>query len=375
MAKNDQYGLPGESRAHGARHVEAIGRSDAFLDFQERLAAAAPVDRPVLLLGERGCGKELAALRLHYLSKRWDRPLVTVNCAAMAESLVEDELFGHEAGAFTGAQRARAGRFEAADGGALFLDEAANIPMPVQEKILRVVEYGAFERLGASHPVSVDVRIIAAANVNLAALAARGKFRRDLLDRLSFEVLFAPPLRERHGDIPFLARHFAGRMAAELELPESPEFTAEAMARLESHAWPGNVRELKNVVERAVFRSRGGRIREIVLDPFVSPYPPPPETAHPGRDAWPDSPAPSRIPAGVLSSRADREDPAPSKTPAFQEAVDRLKKELIGQAMTRARHNQRAAATLLGLTYGQFRGLYRKYAADAGTAVPAKEDA
>ncbi|MBW2193339.1 MAG: sigma 54-interacting transcriptional regulator, partial [Deltaproteobacteria bacterium] len=190
---------------------EALGQSEAFLMFQERLSLVAPINRPVLLLGERGTGKELAASRLHYLSDRWQGALVALNCAALSSSLIESELFGYEKGAFTGAQQRRTGRFEAADGGTLFLDEIGNIPIEVQEKILRVVEYSTFERVGSSETVEVDVRIIAATNADLVALTRQGRFKKDLLDRLSFEVLYLPPLRERKEDILLLANHFAAR--------------------------------------------------------------------------------------------------------------------------------------------------------------------
>ena len=184
---------------------EAIGQSEAFLMFQESLSQVATVNRPVLLMGERGTGKELAAMRLHYLSQRWQEPLIALNCAALNPSLIETELFGHEKGAFTGAFQSRKGRFEAAESGTLFLDEIGIIPLEVQEKILRIVEYGSFERVGGSLPVDVDVRLVGATNADLLDLTARGLFKRDLLDRLSFEVLFLPPLREREGDILLLS--------------------------------------------------------------------------------------------------------------------------------------------------------------------------
>ena len=353
--------------------VEAVGRSETFLRFQERLSAVAPVDRPVLLLGERGTGKELAAARLHYLSRRWDGPLVAINCAALSPALVEAELFGHEAGAFTGAAKRRVGRFEAASGGTLFLDEAANIPGAVQEKILRVVEYGVFERLGSSRTVEVDARIVAAANADLAAMARRGAFRADLLDRLAFEVLFLPPLRERGGDIPLLAGHFAGRMALELGLEEPPEFTPEAMAALEGHPWPGNVRELKNVVERAVFHAPDGRVSRIVLDPFANPFAPLPQNAPEKGEptvagptvAGPTVVGPTVVGPTVVGSPAATALPptiAPdAPLPSFQEAVDDVKTNLLRRALERARFNRRRAADLLGLTYNQFRGQYRRY--------------
>jgi len=179
--------------------MEAIGQSEKFLEFQERLAAVAPIDRPMLLLGERGTGKELAASKLHFLSSRWQGPLVALNCSALSPSLIESELFGYEKGAFTGAAQQRTGRFEAADSGTLFLDEIGSIPVEVQEKILRAVEYGVFERVGSSMSVEVDVRIIAATNADLKKIVFQGRFKQDLLDRLAFEVLFLPPLRERRG--------------------------------------------------------------------------------------------------------------------------------------------------------------------------------
>ena len=256
------------SGAYGLGIPEAIGESEAFLEFRERLSRVAPIDRPVLIIGERGTGKELAASRLHFLSKRWQGPLVALNCAALTPSLIEAELFGYEKGAFTGALERRMGRFESAHSGTLFLDEIGDIPLEVQEKILRVVEYGSFERVGSSSRVEVEVRIVAATNADLAAMAAQGRFKQDLLDRLSFEVLYLPPLRERTGDIMLLANHFAAKMAFEMGRTEIPRFTNEAVAALESYGWPGNVRELKNVVERAVYRSDSSLVKEIVFNPF-----------------------------------------------------------------------------------------------------------
>lgn len=336
----------------GAKVPEALGRSEVFLDFQARLSRVARIDRPVLLAGERGTGKELAATRLHYLSERWDAPLVTLNCAALSPSLIESELFGHEAGAFTGATGRRRGRFEMADGGSLFLDEVGLIPIEAQEKILRAVEYLRFERVGGQDSVEVDVRIIAATNADLPGLAARGKFKEDLLDRLSFEVLFLPPLRERGEDILFLARRFAAHMASELGFAEVPTFTAEASAALEAHPWPGNVRELKNVVERAVYRAEGGTVDAIEFDPFRSPFARP--SAVRARQAGPPA-EPSSAPARMPDISVGRE--------TLPDAVRRLEISAITEAMRRARHKQTAAARLLGLTYDQFRGLWRKYRA------------
>jgi len=325
---------------------EALGQSEAFLDFQARLSQVAPVDRPVLLIGERGTGKELAASRLHYLSRRWDGPFVTLNCSTLSSSLIEAELFGHEKGAFTGAERQRAGRFETAHGGTLFLDEIGAIPIPVQEKILRVVEYGSFERVGGSEPIEVDVRIVGATNENLAELAERNEFKRDLLDRLSFEVLFLPPLRVRKGDILLLAQHFAARMAFELGYESIPGFSRAASGQLEKYPWKGNVRELKNVVERAVYQAEGSTVDQIVFDPFVSPYPFEPLTPAPEQAGEQPVPAPDK--------RVDISLP-------FKESIRQHELQLIRSALERARFNQRKAAGLLDLSYDQFRGLLRKH--------------
>ncbi len=325
---------------------EALGESDAFLAFQEQLSRVAKVDRPVLLVGERGTGKELAATRVHYLSPRWQEPLVALNCSALAPTLIESELFGHEAGAFTGAVRSRAGRFEAANGGTLFLDEIGNIPIVTQEKILRVVEYGAFERVGGSKSVQVDVRIVGATNADLPQMVAEGRFKEDLLDRLSFEVLFVPPLRDRREDILLLANHFAARMAFELGWKEVPEFGGEAIEELGNYPWPGNVRELKNVVERAVYRSDSPVIRDVEFDPF-------------------------RRQDYSTSEYAEREETRPETTEPptrreilgkpLAEAVTEVEVNLLRRALREAKFNQRRAAELLGLTYHQFRGLYRKH--------------
>lgn len=326
--------------------AEALGQSEAFLTFQERLSRVARVNRPVLLSGERGTGKELAVSKLHYLSPRWQGPLVALNCAALSPALIESELFGHEEGAFTGAARRRAGRFEAAHGGTLFLDEIAQIPLEVQEKILRVVEYGTFERVGSSQPIRVDVRIIGATNADLTALAAEGQFRRDLLDRLSFEVLVLPPLRARREDIIILANHFAVRMAFELGRGEVPRFSNEAAAALERYPWPGNVRELKNVVERAVYRSDSALITDIVFDPFPSSLGNVMAAGEQPRQRVPETEAVA-VDARIAQP--------------FTEAVQEFEIRLLRQALHEARYHQKKAAQILGLTYHQFRGLCRKY--------------
>ena len=180
---------------------QLIGESPAFLEVLEHVSRVAPLNRPVLVIGERGTGKELIAARIHFLSGRWDYPFIKLNCAALAESLLETELFGHEAGSFTGAAKRRLGRFELANEGSLFLDELSSTSSAIQEKILRVIEYGDFERVGGSETIRTNVRIIGATNEDLPSLAETGKFRDDLLDRLAFDVITLPPLRERREDI------------------------------------------------------------------------------------------------------------------------------------------------------------------------------
>jgi len=348
-------------------HQEALGQSERFLAFQERLSLVAKVDRPVLLIGERGTGKELAAKRIHFLSKRWQEPLVELNCSALSSTLIESELFGYEAGAFTGARGRRRGRFEGAHGGTLFLDELGSIPISVQEKILRVVEYGEFQRVGSAESVRVDVRIVGATNADLVALCEQGRFMRDLLDRLSFEVLYVPPLRERQEDIMLLANHFASRMAYELGREEVPEFSEAVVALIEAHPWRGNVRELKNVVERAVYQAAGDEITHVVFDPFQCPWE--------SESNWegeanregeaPAEPVSANSPfeggSRGMSPRQGEAHAAAAFPRPLKEAVETLERDMLHKALRSARYNQREAARLLGLTYHQFRGLYRKY--------------
>jgi psp operon transcriptional activator len=341
------------------REAQFIGQSGAFLDAVERASRAAVMNRPVLVIGERGTGKELIAERLHRLSARWDEPLVTMNCAALPETLIEAELFGHEAGAFTGATKARTGRFEEADKGTLFLDELGTLSMGAQERLLRAVEYGEVTRIGASRPIRVDVRIVAATNDDLPKLAASGEFRADLLDRLSFEVITLPPLRVREGDIGVLAEHFGRRMAAELGWEGWPGFAPHVMAALEDYAWPGNVRELRNVIERAVYRwdNPGQAIAHVQFDPFDSPWRPrPPDHRRPVAAAGPAAPPAAAAPAPPAS---------PDELDAITDlrsAVDAHERAILVHALGRHRWNQRQTARALGLSYDQLRHAIRKHA-------------
>jgi psp operon transcriptional activator len=339
------------------RAEQFIGQSLAFLDAVERASRAAPLNRPVLVIGERGTGKELIAERLHHLSSRWAGPLIVMNCAALPESLIEAELFGHEAGSFTGAAKTRHGRFEEADGGTLFLDELGTLSMPAQDRLLRAVEYGEVTRIGASKPISVDVRIVAATNENLPTQVDKGKFRADLLDRLSFEVITLPPLRAREGDVPLLAEHFGRRMSVELDWPNWPGFSGRAVAQLEAYDWPGNVRELRNAVERAVYRHEDPErpIDEIVFNPFQSPWAPNAAGAVPSR------PPAELVEEVVVEAGSAAVPPRAPSTDDFRSAVAAYERELLEDALSRNRFNQRATASALGLSYDQLRHALKRH--------------
>ena len=337
------------------RTTQVIGQSHTFMGALERASRAAALDRPVLVIGERGTGKELVAERLHRLSPRWDQPLVIMNCAALPETLIEAELFGHEAGAFTGATKARAGRFEEADGGTLFLDELGTLSMAAQDRLLRAVEYGEITRIGSSRPMRVDVRIVAATNEHLPDKVDRHEFRADLLDRLSFEVVTLPPLRARAGDVVVLAEHFGRRMASELGRERWEGFGPAAMDALVAYRWPGNVRELRNVVERAVYRwEQAGPIDAIEIDPFQSPHRPGAATA----------PKPPAVAASRPAETDDGEDPvvACEEGPSdFKSRVSRFERDLLARALAEHRFNQRATADALGLSYDQLRHALKRH--------------
>lgn len=319
---------------------QLIGESPGFLEVLEHVSRVAPLNRPVLVIGERGTGKELIAARIHYLSGRWDKPFIKMNCAALAESLLETELFGHEAGSFTGATRRRLGRFELADKGSLFLDELANTSSRVQEKVLRVIEYGELERVGGTDTIRTDVRIIGATHEDLPTLAVEGGFRPDLLDRLAFDVITLPPLRERPEDILSLAEHFAVKMAGELGMELFPGFADSGRDALLGYHWPGNVRELKNVVERAVYSMEDaeGEVTNIVFDPFDSPW-------RPNQAAGDGEPS-SAIAEGPYD---------------FKQRISDSEVELLKAALEACRFNQKKTADYLGMTYHQLRGYLRKY--------------
>jgi len=319
-----------------------IGESPIFLEVLEHVSRVAQLNRPVLVIGERGTGKELVAARIHFLSPRWDRPFVKLNCAALAESLLETELFGHEAGSFTGATRRRLGRFELANEGSLFLDELSNTSERVQEKVLRVIEYGELERVGGNDTIRTNVRIIGATNEDLPSLAEQGKFRADLLDRLAFDVITLPPLRERREDIMPLADYFAVKMSGELGLELFQGFSDSAREAVMDYRWPGNVRELKNVIERAVYSSLGDDepISRITFDPFDSPW----------------------RPGGQNQAELAQTAPArPTEAYDFKDHIQQHEIDLLQSALEQCRFNQKKTAEFLGMTYHQLRGYLRKY--------------
>lgn len=357
-----------------------LGQSNSFLEVLEQISQIAPLSKPVLIIGERGTGKELVAARLHYLSKRWEQSYLKLNCAALNENLLETELFGYDSGAFTGASKRHEGRFERADKGTLFLDEIANTSGLIQEKLLRVVEYGEFERVGGSRTINTDVRLVAATNEDLPTLAATGQFRADLLDRLAFDVITLPPLRERVEDIIMLAEHFAINMARELEFELFSGFTEKARRSMLDYHWPGNIRELKNVVERSVYRCNNPHlpVHELVIDPFESPYRPSQRIKTHDRvnELAQDSNVSKSESSDIHQQKGSTEENTPSVTTSqltnvsvseqsFPQSLKSLSQnyeiDLIQSALAHCQYNQKKTADALELTYHQLRGYLKKY--------------
>ncbi|MGE0872171.1 MAG: sigma-54-dependent transcriptional regulator [Kofleriaceae bacterium] len=322
-------------RKAAGRRWQIVGESSAMRTVMAKIERVAPVPRPVLVFGPRGTGKELVARAIHTLSSRASEPYVTINCAAVPETLLESELFGHEEGAFTGATKQKDGKFELADGGTLFLDEIGNMSLDFQAKILRVLEYQRFERVAGSESIQVNVRVIAATNADLKEAMVQGKFRPDLYDRLAFEVINLPPLAHRMEDVPALAAHFLARFRHEVAGIVVKEISAEALDRFAQYSYPGNVRELKNIVERAAYMAHG----EVLTAADVEAALPP--DAH-------------DVAAASLPFADDPRRPLAERVDAFEEWLCR-------DALERTRFKQKEAAALLGLTYDQFRQRYRKY--------------
>jgi DNA-binding NtrC family response regulator len=302
-----------------------IGTTPAMQSLYEELAAVADSDAAVLLQGPTGTGKELLAFAVHYRSPRRGAPMVRVNCAAIPESLIESELFGHERGSFTGAFRQHIGRFEAADGGTLFLDEIGELPLLMQGKLLRALESGEIQRVGGSSTLQVDVRVVAATNRDLHQEAAAGRFREDLYFRLNVVTLRVPPLRERIADVPLLVEHFVRRLAEKTGRPP-PRVTRATLDLLMGYAWPGNVRQLEHTVERAMLFHRDGDVLDIPL-PLEARAAPAPQAAAP-------LPTPALPPEGTT----------------LNEVLEARERELIILALEEARGVQAHAAKRLGLS-------------------------
>jgi DNA-binding NtrC family response regulator len=321
---------------------EVVIRDPEVRRVYEQAARAAQGQLPILILGETGAGKEVLARAVHQASQRSQKPFLAINCAALSESLLESELFGHEKGAFTGAVSARPGVFEAADGGTLFLDEIGDMPLTIQVKLLRVLEQREVMRVGARAPRPVDVRFLSATHKDLEAGAAAGTFRQDLYFRLNGISLTLPPLRDRPADLPWLALRFLSIASRQMDRSPQPSLSPDTLAVLQAYAWPGNVRELRNVIERAVVLAPGDVILPEHLPPKLvaarsQSHPP----ATPGRPATPGG--------GILR--------APTRALPESDAADRLRREVaeeekrrILDALARCDGNQTRAAELLGIS-------------------------
>ncbi|WP_194089155.1 phage shock protein operon transcriptional activator [Vibrio hibernica] len=347
-----------------------IGQSAHFLAALDKTSQLAAIERPILIIGERGTGKELIAQRLHYLSKRWRQPLINLNCSTFSEGLIDSELFGHESGAFTGAKNQHKGRFERAEQGTLFLDELATAPMSVQEKLLRVIEYGEYERVGGSRTLMADVRVVCATNANLPELAQQGKFRADLLDRLAFDVIHLPPLRERVDDILLLAEHFAIQMCQELSFDMFSGFSPKAQQALMTYSWPGNIRELKNVIERAVYQHGHSAvpINDIIFNPFIIPHQNSDTVTHhslknPKIEVLDEKVEHTAILKGNSTINHDENQKIENiKFPIdYKKWQAKQDVQLLNLALEHAKFNQRNAAQLLGVSYHQLRGMLKKH--------------
>ncbi|HJP30826.1 MAG TPA: sigma-54 dependent transcriptional regulator [Candidatus Latescibacteria bacterium] len=307
------------------RIVSASPKVEAILRQVEQIAS---IPRPVLVRGERGTGKELIAAALHYGGARSEQPFVKLNCAALSETLLESELFGHEKGAFTGASDTRRGRFETADGGTLFLDEIGNTTLEFQQNLLRVLEYQEFERIGGNRTIKVDVRVVAATNTDLEAEIAAGRFRADLYDRLRFTEVQLPPLRDRREDIRPLVEYFAGELASEVPSITARSFGADALTTMEAYGWPGNIRELKFAVERALCVAQSETVSASDLPPEVG--------------------GPSQV-----------GNPATGGT--FDEQTTAIERGILQRTLDGCDGSQKDAAAALGLTYDRFRHILRKH--------------
>ncbi len=339
----EQRDLVRENRAYRQEQAKRgdlaniVGKSAPIERVREMIRRVAQLPSTVAIHGESGTGKELVARGIHQLSPRTNKPFVAINCGGMPESLLESELFGHKGGAFTGAVDDKEGLFVVADGGTLFLDEIGEMPLPLQVKLLRVLDNSEVMPVGGVSGVKVDVRIISATNRNLETMAREGGFREDLYYRLNVIPIVVPPLRERADDIPLLVRQFTAAHSAKLGLP-AVTVAKEANDALQSFHWPGNVRELENVLERAVALCNGGRVELSDLPTSVQQF-----VAKPAEEA-------TQLPPGGLDLEA---------------LIERIEVNLIEQALRNARYSQTKAAKLLGLTTRSLRYRLKKYSLES----------
>ena len=322
-----------------------VGAQGGLKRVMEEVAKVASTRSTVLIRGETGTGKELIARAIHEMSPRAGKPMVKLNCAAIPETLLESELFGHEKGAFTGAERRKPGRFELADGGTLFLDEIGDVTPAIQTKLLRVLQEREFERVGGTETIKVDVRVISATHRNLEGMVQEGKFREDLYFRLNVFPLHVPPLRKRQNDIPELARYFLHRCAREAGRVQLRDMSADALARLIGYPWPGNVRELENVIERAVILCTEGERIEAPMLRFLD-----------------------------LGQRAPIElAEGPSPDAPLPEVLERLEREELVKAMEEAQGSKAAAARALGINRSTLYYRLRKHGLAERYGLPPEE--
>ena len=332
-----------------------IGRAPVMQEMSKLIGRVAPQDVNVLILGESGSGKELVARAIYSHSRRADRPFLAINCAAIPESLLESELFGHEEGAFTGATRRRVGKFEQCNGGTLFLDEIGDMAPAVQAKMLRVLQDQSFQPLGSTRSVRTDVRVVAATNHDLERDVAAGRFRKDLYYRLKVVSIHVPPLRERRGDIPELAHHLLFAFSREMG-SEFAGFDPEALALLQEYDWPGNVRELQGAIKEAMLRATGHLIlAEFLPDAIHHPHAAPPTPA--GNEALPDI---QTLVQGLL----DR-----GETDLYPKVLQAVERVLLTQVLRRTNYHQGQASEVLGLNRSTLRYKLRELGIALGKAI------
>lgn len=337
-----------------------LGRCPAMQDVYKAIGRVAGQNVSVLVLGESGTGKELVARAIYQHGPRADEPFLAVNCAAIPEPLLESELFGHEKGAFTGAERKRIGKFEQCHGGTIFLDEVGEMSPLTQAKILRLVQDQQFERVGGSETIRTDVRLIAATNADLEQMAQEGRFRLDLYFRLNGFAIRLPPLRARGDDLNLLIEHFVGRFGRELNKPVA-EIAPETTAALRAYPWPGNVRELQSVLKQSLLQMSGAVLLPDFLPAHVRRPQSPAGTAQAGGGAfdWDEFVA-ARIAAGTQALHAD--------------ALERMEREVLVRVLKHTDGNQLQAARILGITRGSLRNKIRALGISIGRAVWSDDD-